>query len=83
MLKILGLIFLFIYVIRPLFKLLFKSYIITQVHRQQSEQAYRQKEATKREGSIDVDYVPPQAKSKPRTTKADDGDYVPFEEIKE
>ncbi|CAM4146680.1 hypothetical protein EWU23_06620 [Cytophagaceae bacterium 50C-KIRBA] len=82
MLKILGLIFLFIYVIRPLFKLLFKSYIITQVHRQQSEQAYRQKEA-KREGSIDVDFVPPQAKSKPRSTKVDDSDYVPFEEIKE
>ncbi|MFL0161095.1 hypothetical protein [Aquirufa salirivi] len=82
MLKILGLIFLFIYVIRPLFKLLFKSYIITQVHRQQSEQAFRQKEA-KREGSIDVDFVPPQAKSKPRSTKAEDGDYVPFEEIKE
>lgn len=82
MLKILGLIFLFIYVIRPLFKLLFKSYVITQVHRQQSEQAYRQKEA-KREGSIDVDFVPPQTKSKPKSTKADDGDYVPFEEIKE
>ena len=65
-----------------MFKLLFKSYIISQVHKQQSEHAYRQK-ATKREGHIDVDYVPPQAKSKTGSTQVDEGDYVPFEEIKE
>ncbi len=81
MLKILGLIFLFIYVIRPLLKFLFKGYIVTQVHKYQSENMFREKERAKKEGTIDVDYVP--NKKQTTTTKSsDNGDYVPFEEIK-
>jgi hypothetical protein len=82
MLKILGLIFLFYYIIWPLIKFLMKGYVITQVHRKMSEQDIRnqQKANSRKEGSIDVDYVPPKAR-----TKSDDieGDYVPYEEVKE
>ncbi|MHA8050688.1 hypothetical protein V7S79_06195 [Aquirufa sp. ROCK-SH2] len=82
MLKILGLIFLFIYVIRPLLKFLFKGYIVTQVHKYQSENMFREKERAKKEGSIDIDYVPPKKKTTSTKNPTDDGDYVPFEEIK-
>ena len=50
-----------------------------------SEQEIRAKQASDRkrkEGTIDVDYVPPSA-SKTKTKPADDGDYVPYEEIKD
>ncbi len=80
MLKILGLIFLFIYVIRPLFKLLFKGYIISQVHRQAAERQYREKEKRRKEGSIEVDYAPPK---KGKNSKGGSDDYIPFEEIKD
>jgi hypothetical protein len=48
-----------------------------------SEQDIRSKQAaskSRKEGTIDVDYVPPKTKA-----KTDDvgGDYVPYEEIKE
>ena len=82
MLKILGLIFLFYYIVWPLIKFLMKGYVITQVHRKMSEQDIRnqQKANTRKEGTIDVDYVPPKKKA-----KSDDieGDYVPYEEVKE
>ncbi len=84
MLKILGLIFLFIYVILPLLKMLFKGYVITQVHRYNSENEYRNKaKAQRREGNIDVDYVPPKNKSNGNKSSSNDEDYIPFEEIKE
>ncbi|MHA8065191.1 hypothetical protein V7S76_00785 [Aquirufa sp. ROCK2-A2] len=82
MLKILGLIFLFIYVIRPLLKFLFKGYIVTQVHKYQSENMFREKERAKKEGTIDVDYVPPKKKTNNSSKPSNDGDYVPYEEIK-
>ena len=83
MLKVLGLIFLFYYIIWPLIKFLMKGYVITQVHRKMSEQDIRnqQKSNARKEGTIDVDYVPPST-SKTKTKPADDGDYVPYEEIK-
>jgi len=82
MLKILGLIFLVYYIIWPLLKLVFKGYIVTQVHRQQSEFDIRnkQKAASRKEGAIDVDYVPPKTKAKSDEVG---GDYVPYEEIKD
>ncbi len=84
MLKILGLIFLFIYVILPLLKMLFKGYVITQVHRYNSENEYRNKaKAQRREGNIDVDYVPPKNTSTGNKSSSNDEDYIPFEEIKE
>jgi hypothetical protein len=84
MLKILGLIFLFIYVILPLLKMLFKGYVITQVHRYNSENEYRNKtKAQRREGNIDVDYVPPKNTSNGNKSSSNDEDYIPFEEIKE
>jgi hypothetical protein len=48
-----------------------------------SEQDIRSKQAaskSRKEGTIDVDYVPPKSKA-----KTDDigGDYVPYEEIKD
>ena len=49
-----------------------------------SEQEIRAKQnaaRARKEGSIDVDFVPPSA-SKTKTKPADDGDYVPYEEIK-
>jgi hypothetical protein len=83
LLKILGLIFIIFYVVRPLLKFLFKGYIITQVHKYQSENMFREKERAKKEGSIDVDYVPPKKKGNQSKNPTDNGDYVPFEEVKE
>lgn len=81
MLKILGLIFIFIYVIWPLLKMVFKGYIITQVHRQQSENEYRNKAAQKRkEGEIHVDYVP-HSKKKNKDDRDDTNDYIFYEEL--
>ncbi len=84
MLKLLGLIFLFIYVILPLLRMIFKGYIITQVHRFNSENEYRNKaKAQRKEGNIDVDYVPPKKDSKGKESSIKDEDYIPFEEIKD
>jgi len=82
MLKILGLIFLFYYIIWPIIKFLMKGYLITQVHRKMSEQDIRNQRRSnqRKEGSIDVDYVPPKTKTQ---TKNVEGDYVPYEEVKE
>lgn len=82
MLKVLGLIFLFYYIIWPLIKFLMKGYVITQVHRMMSEQDIRnqQKSNARKEGTIDVDYVPPKQKAKSDSLE---GDYVPYEEVKE
>jgi hypothetical protein len=83
MLKVLGLIFLVYYIIWPLLKLVFKGYVITQVHRRQSEFDIRnqQKAAQRKEGAIDVDYVPPK-KNKAKSDQVG-GDYVPYEEVNE
>lgn len=72
-----------VYVVMPLLRFLMKGYVITLVHKKMSEQEIRSKQAAskaRKEGSIDVDYVPPKAKA-----KTDDvgGDYVPYEEIKD
>ena len=84
MLKILGLIFLFIYVILPLLKMLFKGYVITQVHRYNSENEYRNKaKAQRKEGNIDVNYTPPKKNTNGNKSSSNDEDYIPFEEIKE
>lgn len=82
MLKILGLIFLFYYIIWPLIKFLLKGYVITQVHRKMSEQDIRnqQQSYARKEGTIDVDYVPPKQNAKSDSLE---GDYVPYEEVKE
>lgn len=83
MLKLLALGLVLYYVVIPLLRFLMKGYVITQVHKKMSEQDIRSKQnaaRSRKEGSIDVDFVPPSAtKSKP----ADDGDYVPYEEIKD
>ncbi|MFM1934782.1 MAG: hypothetical protein RL360_1663 [Bacteroidota bacterium] len=83
MLKLIALGLVLYYVVIPLLRFLMKGYVITQVHKKMSEQEIRSKHASsksRKEGSIDVDYVPPKTKS-----KTDDigGDYVPYEEIKE
>jgi hypothetical protein len=85
MLKLIAIILVVIYVVMPLVRFLMKGFIITQAHKMMSEQEIRAKQAAARkrkEGTIDVDYVPPSA-SKTKTKPADDGDYVPYEEIKE
>jgi hypothetical protein len=83
MLKLIAIILVMIYVVIPLLRFLMKGYVITQVHKKMSEQDIRSKQASKarKEGTIDVDFVPPSA-SKTKTKPADDGDYVPYEEIK-
>ena len=84
MLKVIAFGLVFYYVIWPLVRFLFKGFVITQVHRKMSEQDIRSKQAatkSRKEGSIDVDYVPPAGKNK--KPSADEGDYVPYEEIKE
>ena len=84
MLKVIAFGLVFYYVIWPLVRFLFKGFVITQVHRKMSEQDIRSKQAAtiaRKEGSIDVDYVPPAGKNK--KPSADEGDYVPYEEIKE
>jgi len=82
MLKLIALILVFIYVVMPLIRFLMKAFVITQVHRKMSEQDIRnqQKSNARKEGTIDVDYVPPKKRA-----KSDDivGDYVPYEEVKE
>ena len=83
MLKLIALILVFIYVVIPLLRFLMKAFVITQVHKKMSEQDIRSKQTAskaRKEGSIDVDYVPP--KSKPKTDDVG-GDYVPYEEIKD
>jgi hypothetical protein len=85
MLKLIAIILVMIYVVMPLIRFLMKGFIITQAHKMMSEQEIRAKQASARkrkEGTIDVDYVPPSA-SKTKTKPADDGDYVPYEEIKD
>ena len=83
MFKYIAIILAMVYVVIPLLRFLMKGYVITQAHKMMSEQEIRAKQnaARKRkEGSIDVDFVPPKTK-----TKTDDvgGDYVPYEEIKD
>jgi hypothetical protein len=82
MLKLIALILVFIYVVMPLIRFLMKAFVITQVHRKMSEQDIRnqQKSNTRKEGTIDVDYVPPKQKAKSDSLE---GDYVPYEEVKE
>ena len=85
MLKLIAIILVMIYVVMPLIRFLMKGFIITQAHKMMSEQEIRAKQASARkrkEGTIDVDYVPPTA-SKTKDKPADDGDYVPYEEIKD
>ena len=84
MLKLIAIILVMIYVVMPLIRFLMKGFIITQAHKMMSEQEIRAKQAAARkrkEGTIDVDYVPPSAYK----SKTDDmgGDYVPYEEIKD
>jgi hypothetical protein len=84
MLKLIAFGLVFYYVIWPLVRFLFKGFIITQVHRKMSEQDIRSKQAAaqaRKEGTIDVDYVPPSGKNKKPLT--DEGDYVPYEEVKD
>jgi hypothetical protein len=83
MLKLIALGLVLYYVVIPLLRFLMKGYVITQVHKKMSEQEIRSKQnasKARKEGTIDVDYVPPKPKA-----KTDDigGDYVPYEEIKE
>jgi hypothetical protein len=83
MLKLLALGLVLYYVVFPLLRFLLKGYVITQVHKKMSEQDIRSKQAaskSRKEGTIDVNYVPPKPKA-----KTDDigGDYVPYEEIKD
>jgi hypothetical protein len=83
MLKLIALILVFIYVVMPLLRFLMKAFVITQVHKKMSEQEIRTKQQaakSRKEGTIDVDYVPPKTKA-----KSDDveGDYVPYEEVKD
>jgi hypothetical protein len=83
MLKLIALGLVLYYVVIPLLRFLMKGYVITQVHKKMSEQEIRSKQnasKSRKEGTIDVDYVPPKPKA-----KTDDigGDYVPYEEIKE
>ncbi|MFD3276287.1 hypothetical protein [Aquirufa echingensis] len=82
MLKLIALILVFIYVVMPLIRFLMKAFVITQVHRKMSEQDIRnqQKSNARKEGTIDVDYVPPKQKAKSDSLE---GDYVPYEEVKE
>jgi hypothetical protein len=85
MLKLIAIILVMIYVVMPLIRFLMKGFIITQAHKMMSEQEIRAKQASARkrkEGTIDVDYVPPST-SKTKSKPADDGDYVPYEEIKD
>lgn len=83
MLKLLAFGLVFYYVIWPLIRFMFKGYIITQVHRKMSEHDIRAKQdaaRARKEGTIDVDYVPPKTKAK---TDGIGGDYVPYEEVKD
>ena len=86
MLKLIAFGLVFYYVVWPLVRFLFKGFIITQVHRKMSEQDIRSKQAAspaRKEGTIDVDYVPPVGKKTNKKPLADEGEYVPYEEVKD
>lgn len=85
MLKLIAIGLVLYYVIIPLVRFLLKGYVITQVHKKMSEQEIRAKQSasTRKEGSIDVDFVPKNKTSKSKNPKSDSADYVPFEEIKD
>lgn len=83
MLKLLALGLVLYYVVIPLLRFLMKGFVITQAHKMMSEQEIRAKQnaaRSRKEGSIDVDFVPPSAT---KSKSSDDGDYVPYEEIKD
>ncbi len=80
MLKFLGILFLFIYIIRPLIKLLFKGYMFNQFQKFERTKMRTEKKQNKPEGSINVDYVP-KGSEKPNKKSSENDDYVPFEEV--
>jgi hypothetical protein len=85
MLKLIALGLVLYYVVVPLLRFLMKGYVITQVHKKMSEQDIRSKQnatRARKEGTIDVDFVPPST-PKTKTKPADNSDYVPYEEIKD
>jgi len=86
MLKLLALGLVLYYVVIPLLRFLMKGYVITQVHKKMSEQDIRSKQnatSARKEGSIDVDFVPPSAsKSKPKPKPADDAIMFPTKKLR-
>ncbi|MFM1912571.1 MAG: hypothetical protein RIR51_409 [Bacteroidota bacterium] len=80
MLKFLGILFLFIYIIRPLIKLLFKGYMFNQFQKFERTKMRTEKKQKKPECSINVDFVPKDSQ-KSNKKSSDHDDYVPFEEV--
>lgn len=86
MLKFLGILFLILYIIRPLIKLLFKGYMFNQFQKfertkmRQEGKGNNTTTQKRKEGSINVDYVPKEQKKTSQKSSEND-DYVPFEEV--
>ncbi len=84
MLKILLIIFLILFIFPRLLKWALRGFVVSQFNKaqqdfQQKQQANYQS-TRKREGQIDVDFIPP--KKGKSTENFDGGEYIDYEEVK-
>ncbi|MEA5137772.1 DUF4834 family protein [Arcicella rigui] len=84
MLKILLIIFLILFIFPRLLKWALRGFVVSQFNKaqqdfQQQQQANYQS-TRKREGQIDVDFIPP--KKGKSTENFDGGEYIDYEEVK-
>ena len=83
MVKFIVIMALIFYVLPKLIKWALKGFILTQVNKTQQDMRYSQKvyqTSNKREGQIDVDYVP--KKGGKKSENFGGGEYVDYEEVK-
>ena len=83
MLKFIIILALIFYVLPRLIKWALKGFIVTQVNKAQQDMRQQQKAyqtQQKREGQIDVDYVP--KKNEKKSEDFGGGEYVDYEEVK-
>lgn len=80
-LKFLIITLLVFYLIRVIFRLLFPVLLKKMFSKvQQQAQNHAQQQSTRPEGSISIDYMPPEPKGKGNSDKL--GDFVDYEEVK-
>ncbi|MFC0185854.1 protein of unknown function [Pseudarcicella hirudinis] len=83
--KFLGIVFLVFFLFPRLIKWLVKGFVVSQMNKSQQqfyEQQRNAQSSQKREGQIDVDYVPPRNKNPKSTDDFRGGEYIDYEEVK-
>ncbi|MCX2744441.1 DUF4834 family protein [Mangrovivirga sp. M17] len=84
-LKFLLIAFVIFYIFSKLFGFLFRVLLgraATQYKNQQQQQGYKNANRQRRDGELNVDYVPVKEKPKRKSTGSADGEYIDFEEVK-